>query len=141
MSWWQEQINEYIKDEHIYQLIEVDEIIYLIILGVINKLVNELLSTNVEHSFVGVQATNFIPDGLNKVCLAPAYSAEDNERIEGCSTRFLSHMHSCRAGNTVAITFYIVLEDIVGIKLWVYLHTLKTWNCIRSFYVVRIIPL
>src|SRR4051812_21355666 len=81
--------------QHIYELIEMNEIIYLIILRVVNKLVDEFFRAHIKHRLIRVQAAHFIANRLHKMCFSPSHTAEDNQWIERSSSRLLGHMYPC----------------------------------------------
>src|SRR5690606_32933110 len=106
-----------IEDQHINQLVKMNEVVDLIIPGMIDKLVDEFLGAYIQHSLIRVQAAHLIADCLYQVRLAPAYPAKDYQRIEGRCPGLLCHMHTGRACYAVTIAFYIIFKNIIGIEL------------------------
>ena len=84
-----------INDEHIYQLVEMDEIIDGIIAAMIYKLVDELLRTYIQDSFVRVQPAHLVAYCLHQVGFTPAYSTKHYQGIERSSSGLLRHVHTC----------------------------------------------
>ena len=53
-----------VYDQHINELIKMDEVIDRIVPGMILELVDEFLGTHVQHDLIGMQAADFVANGL-----------------------------------------------------------------------------
>src|SRR5579862_3238700 len=114
-----------IDDQHVDQLIEMDEIIDRIVLGMIDKLVDELLRADVKDHFILVETLDLIADGLREMRLPQPHPAIDHQGVERIGARFLRDSLAGAACNTVAITFNKRIEGIYGIELRINLHLLQ----------------
>src|SRR5215510_10474327 len=110
-----------VQYQHVYQLIEMYEIIYLVILRMLDELVDEFFGAYIQCCFVGMRTAHFVAYCLHEVCFTPAHSAEYYQRVERGSPRFLRYVKTRRTCHAVAIAFYIIIESIVGVQLRVYL--------------------
>ena len=83
----------------------------------VSELHLEQTCRNIQHTLLGIHLLTAHTNGVDEVCLTTTGGAKDIEGVEGGLSRMLSNGESHGARQFVAVTFYIIIESLLGIQL------------------------
>ena len=106
-----------VNNQHIDGLVEVDKVVYLVLYLGRGVLHLEGASAEVQHTLVGVQLARAHTNSINKVCLATARRAVDEEGVKLWGVRMFGQRLAHRTRQLVAHAFYTVVECLLGVEL------------------------
>lgn len=84
-----------IYHQYINHLVEMNKLIYRIILQVIDKLICKLFRRHIKHRFIAEVHLYLVANSMQKVRFAQPNSAMNNQRIKGCSARLIGNGKTC----------------------------------------------
>ena len=99
-----------IHDQHIDQLIEVNEIIDGVVFDRVKELIGKFFRWNIENCLVREVRFCFITDALCKVCFAEANTTVKYKRIECSASRLLRYCETRRTSETIAVSLHIRIK-------------------------------
>jgi hypothetical protein len=115
-----------VNNQHIEVLVKVDELIVIALLGRVDKLIDEFLSTDKHNHFLLVGLFDQVSDGVGEVGFAQSATTKNHQRVKSGSTGFLRNGQSGVSCQFVAIAFYEIVEGVAGIQLAINVHSLQT---------------
>src|SRR5690606_9726320 len=80
-----------INNQHIYNLIEVNKIVAIVLFYRFNILLRKFFRRNIKHCFFGIFVFNVNTNCVPQMCFSQTYSAKNQQWVEGSSTRFVGN--------------------------------------------------
>ena len=118
------QLVNIVQNQHIYQLIEVQEIVNLVLAHGFRELRLEDIGRHVQHHLIRVVLLYFHTDCLCQMRFAQTGTSVYQQRIESRSPGILGNSYRGRFCQPVAATFYITIQCIGRVQLRVNLYTI-----------------
>ena len=113
------EILNIIHNQHIYRLIEIEEIGDAVALRSVLILELEGVCAHVEHTRMRIEQLNLISDGVCQVGLSYSATAIDEERVESCVARLFGNRYAGCTCQFIRFSRYKRIKGIIGIELGV----------------------
>ena len=113
------KILDIIHNQHIYRLIEIEEIGDTVIQRSVLVLQFKRVRTHVQHACLRVHRAHLISDSVCQVGLSYSASTVDEKRIKGSIARLFGNCHACSTGQLIRLTGNERIKRIVCIQLGV----------------------
>ena len=123
------KVLDIVNNQYIHLHIECEEVCkFVLYINRIHVLGLEPVCRYIQYHQFRILLLDLDTNRLSKMGLAETWTSEQEKRVECCLSRSCRDTLSCCESHLVALSYHKVLKAVDGVELWVYLHSLDTWE-------------